>query len=62
MFHSFGYLSPTPYYKQNQGFLLRHVRPYGVDVSSGVEREKGRKDHERLRLFIERARGAAGTD
>jgi phosphoribosylanthranilate isomerase len=47
---------------ENVEEAVRHVRPYGVDVSSGVEMEKGRKDHERLRLFIERARGAAGTD
>jgi phosphoribosylanthranilate isomerase len=28
------------------------VRPYGVDVSGGVEREPGRKDYEKLERFI----------
>lgn len=32
------------------------VRPFAVDVSSGVESEPGRKDHEKLERFIGRAK------
>jgi len=35
---------------------IRAVQPYAVDVASGVEREPGRKDPEKLRRFIEACR------
>jgi phosphoribosylanthranilate isomerase len=38
---------------------IRTLRPWGVDVASGVEREPGRKDFAKLKSFIENARGAA---
>jgi phosphoribosylanthranilate isomerase len=32
---------------------IARVRPYGIDVSSGVERAPGIKDHQRLRALFE---------
>ncbi len=40
---------------------IQRVRPWGVDVATGVERSPGRKDPTKLRSFIERAK-QAGAD
>lgn len=40
----------------NVGEAIRAVRPYAVDVSSGIESAPGQKDGERMRQFLEEVR------
>jgi phosphoribosylanthranilate isomerase len=38
---------------ENVGAAIRSVRPYAVDVASGIESKPGKKDHARMKEFIE---------
>jgi phosphoribosylanthranilate isomerase len=42
----------------NVAEAIRVLKPWGVDVASGVEREPGRKNYAKLKSFIDNARGA----
>ncbi|MFC6824323.1 phosphoribosylanthranilate isomerase [Halopelagius fulvigenes] len=44
---------------ENVAEAVRTVRPYAVDVASGVEAEGGVKDHDAVRAFVRNAKAAA---
>jgi phosphoribosylanthranilate isomerase len=46
----------------NVGDAIRRVRPWGVDVASGVEASPGVKDPVALRAFVNAAKAAAPAD
>jgi phosphoribosylanthranilate isomerase len=45
---------------ENVGAAIRSVQPYAVDVASGVEAKPGKKDHARVKEFIDEVRRAEG--
>ncbi len=42
---------------QNVARAIETVKPYAVDVSSGVEASPGKKDHAKLKTFIQAVKG-----
>jgi phosphoribosylanthranilate isomerase len=45
---------------ENVGTAIAMVKPYAVDVNSGVEARPGAKDHDKVRRFVTAAKATAG--
>jgi phosphoribosylanthranilate isomerase len=41
---------------ENVSEAIEVLKPWGVDVASGVEKEKGKKDHAKVKAFIQAVR------
>jgi phosphoribosylanthranilate isomerase len=46
----------------NVAEAILRVRPFGIDVSSGVETAPGIKDHDRLRALFDAIRASASVE
>ena len=47
---------------ESVGEVVRVIRPWAVDVSSGIEQAKGVKSVEKMRRFVEEVRKAEAAD
>jgi len=47
---------------ENVREAIETVRPWAVDASSSLETKPGIKDHERVRAYVEAARGVGSTE